>query len=307
MMIATACSSSTNSETPTSAVATESTATTTAPTTPTPECGDPVASFEPTGTLPRPGSMPAGSFMKEIQDRGRMIVGVSADTLLFGARNPLNGEIEGFDIDVLHQVAAALLGDPDAIEFKVITYADRIPSLQNETVDIVAHTMTINCARWQLISFSSEYYHAGQKVLVGRDNVAKEIEELDGQRVCAAEGSTNIDNLKAYPDVVAVGVVDLTDCLVLFQQGQVDGITGDDTVLEGFAAQDPYAKVIGRLFTDEPYGLGINQSHPEFVQFVNLVLERVRSDGTWFEIYRRWLGPVPNGTVPPRAVYGRRA
>ena len=59
-----------------------------------------------------------------------MVVGVSADTLQFGARNPISGEIEGFDIDVLKEVATAIFGDddPSNIEYRVITYAQRLPA-----------------------------------------------------------------------------------------------------------------------------------------------------------------------------------
>ena len=92
-----------------------------------------------------------------------MITRSSADTYRMGSRNPFNGEIEGFDIDQLHRVSQAIFGDPDRIEFKIVTYAQRIPNLVEGNVDIVAHSMTINCARWEQINFSSEYYTAGQK------------------------------------------------------------------------------------------------------------------------------------------------
>ena len=114
------------------------------PAPPVVDCGDPVASFAPSGPLPPPDNLPAS--LDPITADGRLTVGVSADTLLFGARNPFTGVIEGFDIDILHEVARALFGDPDAIEFRIITYADRLPSLEAGTVEIVAHTMTINCA-----------------------------------------------------------------------------------------------------------------------------------------------------------------
>ena len=67
--------------------------------------------------------MPAGSTMDRIQKRGRLIAGVSADTLLLGARNPVSGQIEGFDIDMLHAVSQAIFGDPNKVELKVITAA----------------------------------------------------------------------------------------------------------------------------------------------------------------------------------------
>lgn len=281
--------------------------TTTEPAVAVPDCGDPVASYEPTSALlPEPGSpMPEGSYMAEIQRHGRLIVGTAADVLQFGFRNPKTGNIEGFDVDVAHAIANAIFGDPNAIEYKVINYAQRIPSILDGSVDIVAHTMTINCARWQQIAFSTEYYHAGQTVLVGADSEATGIESFEGngQKVCVAKGSTNLEELvNKYPTVERVEVDDLTDCLVLFQQSAVDAITGDNTVMAGFEAQDPFAQQVGDKFTDEPYGLGINRDHPEFVQFVNLVLEQMRADGTLLELQQTW---IDDDTPPPPAVYGR--
>jgi polar amino acid transport system substrate-binding protein len=273
-----------------------------------PQCSDKtnaVESYRPSA-LPAPGNMAAGSTMRRIQDRGRLVVGVSGDTLRFGARNPLTGKIEGFDIDMLHEVSRAIFGDPDKIEFKVITYAQRIPSLQSNSVDIVAHTMTINCVRWNVMAFSSEYYSAGQKLLVGRDLAATGVQKLDdlaGKTVCVARGSTNEEELARHPQVKALKVDDLTDCVVEFQQGHADAITGDDTVLAGFAFQDPYAQVLPDAFTSEPYGLGINKSNVDFVRFVNAVLENLRTNGAWTNYYTKWVGsPVPK---PPAARYGR--
>ena len=100
-------------------------------------------------------------------------------------------------------------------------------------------------------------------------------------------------------------VDDISDCMVLFQQGAVDSVTGDDTVLAGFVAQDPYAKIVGPPLTSEPYGLGIARTHPEFVRFVNSILERMRSDGTWTQMYQQWLHPTAAPPSPPPAVYGR--
>ena len=86
----------------------------------------------------------------------------------------------------------------------------------------------------------------------------------------------------------------------------MDAITGDDTVLAGLAAQDPYAQVVGTAFTAEPYGLGVNAKNVDLVQFVNGVLARAKADGRWAAAYDRWLagalGPAP---APPAPVYGR--
>jgi polar amino acid transport system substrate-binding protein len=276
---------------------------------PPPACANPLASFAPDGSNPAPGApMPSGSYMATIQKRGRLIAGVSSDTLLLGSRNPLNGQIEGFDIEMLKAVSKAIFSDPNKIEFRVITTAQRIPVLIDGSVDIVARAMTINCARWSQIDFSTQYYQAGQKVLVAKGSPVKAMQDLKGKKVCAPSGSTSMDKLRTFTGLIPVASDTHTGCLVLFQQGKVDAITGDDTVLAGLAAQDPYAFVVkAPAFTSEPYGLGISKKYPEFVKFVNGVLAQMRSDGHWTTAYNTWLkdalGPAP---APPPAVYGRR-
>lgn len=269
---------------------------------PQPECTEAeeaepaVPTYPPLDEQPAPGQMPDGSTMKEIQDRGQLVVGVSGDTLLFGSRNPLTDEIEGFDIDVLKEVARAIFGEggEDRIVYRVITYAQRLPALEAGDVDIVAHTMTINCRRWKRINFSAVYYQAGQKVLVKTGSGFGSLEDLNAARarVCAPEGSTNIDFLRndeAYRDVEVIGKADITDCLVAMQQGEADATTGDDTVLAGFAAQDPATEVVGDAVTEEPYGLGTNQDDVDLTRFVNGVLADMAADGTLTDLAQKWL------------------
>lgn len=277
------------------------TTTTTAP----PAC-DPRQSLRPPDVMPEPGDMPPGGVLREIQDRGRLIVGVADDALRFSFLNPLTGQIEGFDVDVAKEVAEAIFGDPEAVELRAIAYSQRIPVLEDGSVDIVVDTFTINCTRKTRIGFSTVYFEAGQKVLVRTDSGATSIQDLAGQRVCAAAGSTSLENLERdAPGVERVEVEDQTDCLVLFQRGEVDAISTDDTILAGLAAQDPFATIVGPAFSEEPYGIGVNLDNEELLRFVNGVLERMRADETWTGIYSRWLddlieGPVP---APPLAAY----
>src|SRR5262249_19747594 len=158
--------------------------------------------------------------------------------------------------------------------------AQRIPVVNDGTVDLVAHTMTINCARLQQVSFSTVYYEAGQRVLVNRTSTARGMADLGGKKVCAAAGSTSIQNIQAAAaKPVPVSVQDWTDCLVLLQQGQVEAASTDDTILLGMAQQDPNTQLVGPRFTSEPYGLAIAKSAPELLRFVNGVLDRMRADG----------------------------
>ncbi|TYL52140.1 glutamate ABC transporter substrate-binding protein [Nocardioides sp. BGMRC 2183] len=263
-----------------------------------------------------------GATVQRIRDRGRIIVGISADTYQMGFRNPKTNKIEGFDIDIVRAVAQAIFGGgfdgSSSIQFRVIEAADRIPLLVDGDVDMVVRNMTINCERWEEIRFSQVYYEATQKVLVGTelaDELALageqfEVADLAGQRVCAPEGSTSVDNVReAEPEVDVASAPNHTGCLVDFQQGEVDAITGDDTVLAGLAAQDPLAVVPDQEpLTTEPYGVGVGPDSADLAAFVNAVLEDMRTDGRWQRSYQQWLAPyLGDGASQPQPVQPYRS
>lgn len=270
---------------------------------------DPTASLAPPATMPAPGQMPAGSFMAQIQARGYLNVGVDDNTYLWGYRDPATSQLTGFDIAMLDQVAEAIFGPsyPDHIHYTIVPNADRVQEVQQGKVDIVAETMTINCAREKDVDFSTVYYEAGQEILVPNNSTITGPQDLGGKRVCAANGSTSLQNLVApgMPKHMQLwGVNNETDCLVMLQQGQVDAISTDDAILLGLAAQDPNVKVLAPTFTDEPYGMAISKAHPDFTSFVNGVLAAVRADGTWTQIYDTYLMPYTKTTAsPPPATY----
>lgn len=321
-LLLSACAGGAYSQTPLSPTPTTPVTTSAAPSTsstpaaskcnPLPAGFNAVQSYEPLPALPAASALTGR--LAEIRTRGYLVAGVSADTQLMGARNPLTGQIEGFDIDLVRAIATAILGDPSKVQLVVITAGQRQSFLVDRKVDLVARNMTMNCVRWLdwPIAFSAEYYHAGQKVLVRKGNAAASLDALATAkaRVCAPTGTTSMTKLSEFvpKGAVAVPADTHTGCLVLFQQGKVDAITGDDTVLAGLAAQDPYAVVPAqKAITDEPYGLGFNASDVDFVRYVNRLLETMKADGRWKASYDRWLapslGPAP---APPAAAYGRQ-
>ncbi len=255
--------------------------------------------------------------MKGIRKRGYLLVGVSADTRLLGAVDPQNPQsFGGFDIAIARLVAKALLGDPNKIRFKVISTANRIPELTKEVnaadnakggVDMVARAFTMNCARWQQVAFSAEYFLAHQGLMVPIGSKLKTVADLSNKKVCAPVGSTSLVNIKQKNSLVeAVGLPNHTDCLVQLQQGKVDAITGDDAILAGFKAQDPTTVVVDGLeLSNEPYGLGVPLKHKDFAAYINSVLEQARKDGSWQQAYDTWLKPALLAGTQPVPQYGR--
>ena len=262
-------------------------------------CDPEASSLAPDG----PPKVTAGSYMATIKARGYLIAGVDQSTYHFGYLNPLDGKIEGFDIDQVRAVAQAIFGDPDKVRYKAISDAERMPAVLDGSVDLVAHTMTITCDRLRQVDFSSVYFESHQRVLVPGNSKAKGgLEDLGGQPVCATAGSDSVATIERYPAHPRVVQVPYwTDCLVLLQQDQVAAISTDDSILDGLAVQDPFTEVVGPPLTNEPYGLAMSKRHPDFVRFVNAVLATERSDGAWQASYRHWIGSPAE--TPPTARY----
>jgi polar amino acid transport system substrate-binding protein len=271
---------------------------------PAQSCGDPTASLRP-GALPAPTALPANSTMARIRAKGKLVVGVDQNTYRFGFRNAFTGNVEGFDIDMAKQVATAIFGTPSALQLRILTSQQRIPALKSGEVDIVIRTMTINCDRLKDVDFSSVYYLAKQRVLVKKASDVTGIDQLGGKRVCATASSTSLANIARSPaKPVPVQVSDWTDCLVMLQQNQVAAVSTDDTILAGLVAQDPFTEMVGASLEAEPYGMAMAKGHTDFVRFVNAVIERMRTNGTWTATYNRWLADLlGRAPAPPTARY----
>ncbi|HMS76162.1 glutamate ABC transporter substrate-binding protein [Gordonia sp. (in: high G+C Gram-positive bacteria)] len=267
---------------------------------PVPDAGDcdALTSLRP-GQLPTPRHMPARSTMAAIFSRGRLIVGLDIGSNLFSFRDTITGDIKGFDVDIARAIARAVFGDPNQIEFRVLTSGDRIKYLQKGDVDVVVKTMSITCDRRQAVSFSAPYYVAAQRILAQRNSGIADAGDLAGKRVCAARGVTSIGRLQSIVPTAHITTTSTwADCLVMLQQGQVDAVSTDDAILAGLAEQDPWVRVIGPSLGEENYAVGIAKGHDDLVRFVNGVLDDVRTSGQWQQMYNRWLSILGPGSPP---------
>lgn len=258
----------------------------------------------------RPTAADASSAaLAAIRQRGKLIVGVAQDEYLTGYLDP-SGNETGFDVDVAKQVEQAIFGTQDAahIEFRAVTNAQRITALQSNdpavAVDMVVDTFTINCERTKQVLFSTVYYTAHQRLLVLKNSGYTSLDDLGGKKVCAQRGSTSLQALQTYKShPLAYGVTNLTDCLVALQQGQVEAISTDDTILAGLKAQDPNTEVVGQALEPEPYGIAVALTNTDLARFVNGVLESIRGNGVWQNIYHDWLESALGPQQPPVAQY----
>jgi glutamate transport system substrate-binding protein len=240
---------------------------------------------------------PADTTLGEIQRRGEITIGVKYDVPPFGFRNPQSGEVEGFDVDIGTEIARELGVEPRFVE---AISDNRIPFLQRGTVDLILSTMTINAERDMEIDFSEPYYIARGRILVPGDSDIRGLQDLAGNSVCTALGSTYEETIREdAPDADLQLVDTYSECLERLQNGSIDAISTDDVILTGMIIQDDTLQMVGDPLTTEPYGVGIRQGEAQVKRFVDRVLRDIEQDGRWEEIYQEWVGRHINREEQP--------
>jgi glutamate transport system substrate-binding protein len=232
---------------------------------------------------------PADSTLGKIQEAGEIRIGVKYDVPPFGFKNPQTDDIEGFDVDFGKAIAEKLGVEPRFVE---AISDNRIPFLQDNRVDLILSTMTINAERAQEIDFSEPYYIAKGRILVPQDSDITGVDSLAGKKVCTALGSTYEETLREQAPKADLRLVDTySECLELVQNGAVDAVSTDDVILTGMIIQDDSLKLTeGEPLTTEPYGAGIKKGETEVKEFVDGVLEEYKSGGGWATAYEKWVG-----------------
>jgi glutamate transport system substrate-binding protein len=266
-------------------------------------CGSDDDSSTPEPEVAEAPEFEPGTTMAEIAEAGTIRVGTKFDQPGFGLEN-LEGEVEGFDVEVAKIIAGALGIEEGDIEFVQTPSAVREEVIEGDEVDMVVATYTINDTRKERISFAGPYYQAGQQIMVSADN-----DEITGPEsftenpeltVCSVTGSTPAEQIREY-------LADEGSQLTLFEEysqcrdslnnGQVDAVTTDNVILLGFVAEsDGELKLVGEQFTEEPYGIGITKGDVEFCEFIHETLRE--NEDAYTEAWEATAGQV-EGTETP--------
>jgi glutamate transport system substrate-binding protein len=249
-------------------------------------------------------SFAEGSTMARLQQAGKVRVGTKFDQPLFGQKN-LEGNLEGFDIEIAKLIAGELGIQPSGIEWVEAVSANREPFIQQDKVDFVVATYTINDKRKQVVDFAGPYYVAGQDIMVKKGNPLgiKGPDDLAGKKVCSVTGSTPAENIRTnYPQAKLTEFDVYSKCAEALKNDQVEAVTTDNVILLGLISQDPEAfELVGKKFTEEPYGIGVKKGDTQFRNFINDVLEKAVQDGRWKQAWDATAGKVATeeATPPP--------
>ncbi|WP_406620685.1 transporter substrate-binding domain-containing protein [Bacillus atrophaeus] len=233
--------------------------------------------------------------LEAIKDNDKIVFGVKTDTRLFGLKNPSSGDIEGFDIDIAKQLAKDIAGDENKAEFKEVTSKTRIPMLQNGDIDAIVATMTITDERKKEVDFSNVYFEAGQSLLVKKGSAIKSVKDLNkGTKVLAVKGSTSSQNIREKaPDAAVLEFENYAEAFTALKSGQGEALTTDNAILYGMADENKDYQLTGKTFTDEPYGIAVKKGQSELVKEINASLKKMKSDGRYDEIYKKWIKEDP--------------
>jgi general L-amino acid transport system substrate-binding protein len=141
-----------------------------------------------------------GETAQQVIDRGTLICGVSGQLAGFSLND--GGDYSGLDVDYCRGVAAAVLGDPDAVEYVDLTAETRFTALQSGEVDLLSRNTTWTGSRdGELgLQFTATTYYDGQGILVNASDPAETVADMDGYSVCVQSGTTTELNLETYFD-----------------------------------------------------------------------------------------------------------
>ncbi|WP_406006387.1 glutamate ABC transporter substrate-binding protein [Streptomyces sp. NBC_00637] len=227
---------------------------------------------------------------------GKIKVGIKYDQPGLGLKKP-DGSFAGFDVDVATYVAKQLGYEPDQIEFVETKSADRENALARGDVKFIAATYSINDERKKKVDFAGPYLLAHQDLLVKSDSKIAKGDDLNGKNLCSVTGSTSAQNVQKSiaPKANLKEVSSYSECIAGLQNGSVDAVTTDDSILAGFASQDQYKgkfKLAGLKLSNENYGVGVKKGDTATVDKINAALEKMVSDGSWQKAVDANFGPA---------------
>ncbi len=221
-----------------------------------------------------------GEILQRVRDRGRLVCGGRTDLLGFGYLDD-NGNNVGFDIDLCRAVAAAVLGDPAAVEIVPLTAAERGPALQTGEVDLLSRNVTWTSSRdAQWGNFTIVMFYDGQGFMVPTALGVSTLEELDGATVCVTSGTTTELNLadafrQRGLDFEAVVFEETASVYGAYEDGRCDATTSDKSQLaavrQGFA--DPSAhEILEITISKEPLTPGVPAGDDQWFDIVKTVM-----------------------------------
>lgn len=192
------------------------------------------------------------------------------------------------------------------VESQAVTSQNRIPLIQNGTVDVECGSTTNNSERGKQVTFAINYFYTGTRFLVKADSGIKSINDLKGKKVVSTTGTTNYQILRNLNDekkygFELLGAKDHADALLMVESGMAHAFGMDDILLYGLKASSKESAklaVVGESIQVEPYAIMFRKDDPKFQALVNKVITNSMKSGEFEKAYKKWF----QTNIPPKNV-----
>lgn len=235
----------------------------------------------------------SGPSLDEIKERGYVVMGLDDTFAPMGFRDS-NGEVVGFDADLAKEVFKRAGIE---VKFQAIDWAMKETELNSGNIDLIWNGYSISDERKEKVAFTKPYLENSQIIITLADSPIEAMDDLKGKKVAVQSGSTALDAVMNYPDLVAEfdgGEPILFDtnneAFMDLEAGRTEAVVADEVLSRYYIkqrGQEKY-KVLEEDFGDEEYGIGIRKTDKELLKLVDSTLDEMRTDGVYDEIYGRW-------------------
>ncbi|MDQ2734301.1 MAG: amino acid ABC transporter substrate-binding protein [Pseudomonadota bacterium] len=212
----------------------------------------------------------------------------------------------GFAYEICEKIAdkvKAATGRADLKkQYQAVTSANRIPLLQNGTIDIECGSTTNNSERAKQVQFATNYFYTGTRFLVKAGTKVDKLSDLAGKTVVSTTGTTNYQLIRKLNEeqklgIDLLGAKDHPESMLMVQTGRAVAFAMDDILIYSLkaSAQNPADfAVVGEPIQVEPYAIMLRKDDPAFKKLVDDTLDGLMKSGEFEALYKKWfLSPIP--------------
>ena len=260
-------------------------------------------------TAPAAGAAELTGTLKKIKETGAITIGHRESSIPFayldGHQKPV-----GYAIDLCMKVVEAVkaeLGMPDLeVRMQPVTSANRIPLMQNGTIDLECGSTTNSLQRQEQVAFGPTYFVVNITAAVKKDSGIRTLADLNGRTIATSSGTTSVPLLKHYERTAKIDVKEIygrdhAESFLLLANDRAAAFVMDDILLAGQIAnsRNPQDYVIlAESLRSEPYGMMLRKDDPQFKALVDRAVGAVMTSGEIRKIYAKWF----TSPIPPRGV-----
>ncbi len=243
--------------------------------------------------------------LKKVADAGKITVSYRESSVPFsylaGGTNAV-----GFSADVTTAIVDAVkkrLNNPNIkVEYQAVTSQNRIPLLQNGTIDLECGSTTNNSTRGKDVQFALNHFYTGTRLLTKKTSGIKNYGDLAKKVVASTTGTTNAQVIRKYNTDKNLGMElvlgkDHDDSVLMVDSGRASAFAMDDILLFGLMgnAKNPAEwEVVGDSLQVEPYACMMRKDDPKFQELVNGVIGGMMKSGDFEKLYTKWfMSPIP--------------